>query len=147
MILTGDARTRMSAKVLEDDLNKVSPAYRLELKHDDFAVSGRAGVLFIRAGYRMHGTLAATPENQLVFRPRSLSYGILPIPRALYASQVRRLNPLFDMARFLGSTRGGFDLRFDKVALEDRQCEVALAGVIHARPVAVQPLPPPSPRN
>lgn len=140
--LTGDARTRMSALLLEEDLNRVSPAYRLELRPDDFAVSGRAGVLFIRAGYCLHGRLAATPENQLVFRPRSLSYGILPIPLALYAAQVRRLNPLFDMARFLGQTRGGFDLRFDRVALEDRRCTVELAGTIHAHPLVVETLPP-----
>lgn len=146
VILTGDARAKMSARVLEADLNKVSPAYKMEIEHDDFAVSGRAGVLFIRAGYRLHGSLHATPENQLVFRPKSLSYGILPIPRALYDRQVRKLNPLFDMARFLGLTRGAFDLRFDAVSLEKEVCAVSLSGTLHAKPVKVEALPPLPPR-
>ena len=145
--LAGDARTRMSARVTEADLNRVSPQYKMELRHDDFAVSGRAGMLFIRAGYRLHGSLFANADNQLIFRPKSLSYGFLPIPRALYASQVRKINPVFDMARFLGCTRGGFDLRFERVALEHEVAEIALGGVIHARPLEVAPLPPPPPRT
>lgn len=140
--LAGDARVKMTGRVLEADLNRVSPNYKLELKPDDFAVSGRAGVLFIRAGYRMHGTIVATPDNQLVFTPRSLSYGFLPIPKALYAAQVRRVNPIFDMARFLGQTRGGFDLHFQKAALEKEQATIALAGTIHAHPAVVPPLAP-----
>lgn len=146
VVLTSDARAHMSARVLEADLNRVSPAYKMELFHDDFAVSGRAGVLFIRAGYRLHGTLVATPENQLVFRPKSLSYGFLPIPRALYDRQVRKLNPLFDMARFLGLTRGAFDLRFEAVNLEKEVCSVSLQGTLHAKPLKVDALPPLPPR-
>jgi hypothetical protein len=146
----GDARSRMSARVLEEDVNRVSPAYRIELADGDFAVSGRAGVLFIRAGYRLHGTLVATPENTLVFRPKSLSYGILPVPRAFYMSAVRRLNPVFDMARFLGSARSGFDLKFERVDLEKGRAGVALSGTIRARPTPLEllpPLPPVPPRK
>lgn len=143
--VAGDARARMGARVLEDDLNRVSPSYKLELGDGDFAVSGRAGVLFIRAGYRLHGTLAATPENTLVFRPKSLSYGILPVPRPLYASTVRKLNPLFDMARFLGTARSGFDLRFEAVTLERGRAGVSLTGTIRAKPTPVEQLSPVSP--
>ena len=146
VVVISDAKARMASRVLEADLNKVSPAYQLELKHDDFAVAGRTGVLFIRAGYRLHGTLVTNPENQIIFRPKSLSYGFLPIPKALYASQVRRINPLFDMARFLGLCRGNFDMKFDKVALEDKECAIELSGMIHAKPIKVEPIPPPPPR-
>lgn len=146
VVLTGDAKAKMSARVLEADLNRVSPAYKMEIEHDDFAVSGRAGFMFIRAGYRLHGNLLVTPENSLIFRPKSLSYGILPIPRALYDRQVRKLNPLFDMARFLGTTRGAFDLKFDTVQLEKEVCSVALSGTLHAKPLKVEPLPPLPPR-
>ena len=147
VLLTGDAHAKMSARVTEADLNRVSPAYRMEIGHDDFAVSGRAGVLFIRAGYNLHGSVHTTPDNTLVFRPKSLSYGILPIPHALYASQVRRINPIFDMARFLGLTRGAFDLHFDAVSLEKQVASVSLSGTLHAKPLKVEPLPPPPPRQ
>lgn len=145
--VVGDARAKMGARVLEEDINRVSPAYRLEFGDGDFAVSGRAGVLFIRAGYRLHGTLVATPENTLLFRPKSLSYGILPVPRPLYASSVRRLNPLFDMARFLGTARSGFDLKFDAVTLEKGRAGISLSGTIRAKPTPIEqlaPLPPSS---
>ena len=145
--IISDARAKMSVRVLEADLNRVSPQYRMDLRHDDFAVSGRAGVMFIRAGYRLHGNLVVTPENQVVFHPKSLSYGILPIPKALYAAQVRRINPIFDMARFLGTTRGGFDLHFDRVAIEQEEAGVELSGIVHAHPIKVEALPPPPSRS
>jgi hypothetical protein len=130
-VLASGTPTTLSVRVTEPDLNRAAGLYRIDLSPGDFAVSGKAGVLFVRAGFRLHGTLAPTPENQLVFAPRALSYGGVPIPRPVWASAVKRLNPVFDMARFLGSARAGLDVRFERVVLSRGEVAVHLSGRIH----------------
>lgn len=129
----GQADVALSVTARDEDLTRASRDFKVEIRPGDFVLSGKAGVLFIRAGYRLHGTLLATPKNQLVFHPRSLVYGIVPVPRPVFAPVVRRVNPIFDMARFLGPAKSTLDIAFRTVRLDNHEMVVWLDGKVQSQ--------------
>jgi hypothetical protein len=141
---TRECQTHFAVRMLQDDLCRASPNYQFELRKNDIGISGKTGFLFIKAGVHVHGNVVPTPANQLIFRPSGVTYGFLPVPKLFYNSSVQKLNPLFDMARFLGSAKCGLDVKFDLVDIQDKHLDVHLRGTMRAGQTAP---PTPAPAN
>jgi hypothetical protein len=125
--LAGEAPVKLVARVEEPDLSRMSRGGSIGLTARGMTIVQRPQGL-IGATARLEARVDSNPKNQLVLVPRALSYGIVPIPGILYRQRIERMNPLFDLDKFLGSTKASFDVRFGAVTTERGAMTVTIEG-------------------
>jgi hypothetical protein len=97
-------------------LNKVTDTYRIRLPRGRFEISGRRKLLILPMGFKASGRLDFTEAGQINFLDRDIRLGGLPLPSMFRRALRRRINPVFDLGKYLGSAAEVFRVRFEHIA-------------------------------
>lgn len=114
--VTGLAAIAMAFSVQAEALNAVTDSFHIRLPRGRFEISGRRKLLFLPLGFRATGRLNFTEEGQIHFHERDVRLGGLPLPGAFRSALRRRINPVFDLGKYLGSAKEVFAVRFQRIA-------------------------------
>ena len=106
----------MAFSVDADALNAVTSSFHIRLPRGRFEISGRRKLLVLPMGFKATGRLNFTEEGQIHFRERDIRLGGLPLPGLFRRALRRRINPVFDLGKYLGSAAEVFRVRFQQIA-------------------------------
>lgn len=106
----------MAFAVQAEALNAVTSTYHVSLPRGRFEISGRRKLLILPVGFRASGRLDFTEAGQIHFLERDIRLGGLPLPGLFRRELRRRINPIFDLGRYLGSAAEVFRVRFQDIA-------------------------------
>lgn len=130
LVVANAFKSEMVATVLEPDLNRAAGQYSIDLMKDTFRLHGQDKVLFIESDFELDGRLEIGEGNQVLLVPKSLQYGVVPIPKMLLKRVLSGINPLFDLNKFLGSVKTWVDLDLTDPVLEEDRVVTTLSGKI-----------------
>lgn len=105
----------MRFKVEAGALNAVTDAFAISLPPGRFVVRGRRKLVVLPLGFEATGRLRFTPAGQILFRERDIRLGGLPLPGFFRRALRKRINPIFDLAKYLGVAAEVFTVRFEDI--------------------------------
>lgn len=103
---------RMKFRVGQQALDATTSSWRVRISRGRFSLSGLKRLLVLPLGVRADGLLRFTPEGQINFHDRSVTLNGLPLPGLFRRAVRKRINPVFDLAQYLGVAAEVIQVRF-----------------------------------